>query len=99
MTARGFPKADREKVFNPFVRLETSRNRDTGGVGPGLSIARCIFRGHGGDITLSGKGPGLRVHCVSQPLVNSKPCVESVDARRVEVRPGNAAFPIPDQAL
>ena len=58
----GIPEADREKVFNPFVRLETSRSRDTGGVGLGLSIARSIFRGHGGDITLSGKGPGLRVH-------------------------------------
>jgi signal transduction histidine kinase len=58
----GIPEADREKVFNPFVRLETSRSRDTGGVGLGLSIARSIFRGHGGDIALSGKGPGLRVH-------------------------------------
>jgi Histidine kinase-, DNA gyrase B-, and HSP90-like ATPase len=58
----GIPEADREKVFDPFVRLETSRNRDTGGVGLGLSIARSIFRGHGGDITLSGNGSGLRVH-------------------------------------
>ncbi|PTY00021.1 histidine kinase [Verrucomicrobia bacterium LW23] len=66
----GVPEADRANIFAPFVRLETSRNRSTGGVGLGLSIARSILRGHGGDIYLTqppaprpqGAGPGLRVH-------------------------------------
>ena len=59
----GIPEADREKVFEPFVRLEASRNRDTGGVGLGLSIARSIIRHHGGDIVLSQRTPsGLSVH-------------------------------------
>lgn len=58
----GIPEADREKVFDPFVRLENSRNRDTGGTGLGLSIARSIIRNHGGDITLSQKNAGLQVH-------------------------------------
>ena len=39
-----------EKVFDPFFRAEISRNRDTGGSGLGLSIARNIVRAHGGDI-------------------------------------------------
>lgn len=59
----GIPAADRERVFDSFVRLEESRNRHTGGVGLGLSIARSILRGHGGDIALEevpSKG-GLRV--------------------------------------
>ena len=59
----GIAESEREKVFEPFVRLETSRNRDTGGVGLGLSIARSIIRSHGGEITLSqGKTGGLCVH-------------------------------------
>ncbi len=49
----GIPEADMERVFAPFVRLEGSRNRSTGGVGLGLSIARSIVRGHGGDIVLT----------------------------------------------
>jgi signal transduction histidine kinase len=49
----GIPEEDMERVFAPFVRLESSRNRTTGGVGLGLSIARTIVRGHGGDIGLA----------------------------------------------
>ncbi len=39
-------------MFKPFLRLEASRNQATGGVGLGLTIARDIVRGHGGDIVL-----------------------------------------------
>ncbi len=48
-------------VFSPFVRLENSRNTDTGGTGLGLSIARTIARSHGGDVVLENrKDGGLR---------------------------------------
>ena len=51
-----------EKVFDPFFRAEMSRNRNTGGSGLGLSIARNIIRAHGGDIRLSNRvGGGLEV--------------------------------------
>ena len=57
----GIPEADLERVFEPFVRLEASRSRDTGGTGLGLAIARTIVRGHGGDIRLENReGGGLR---------------------------------------
>jgi signal transduction histidine kinase len=57
----GIPAADAEFVFEPFRRLETSRNRETGGSGLGLSIARNIIRAHGGDILLRNlPGGGLR---------------------------------------
>jgi hypothetical protein len=48
-------------VFEPFRRLETSRNRETGGSGLGLAIARNIVRAHGGDIVLANRNEGLRV--------------------------------------
>jgi signal transduction histidine kinase len=48
----GIPAAEIESVFQPFHRLEGSRNRETGGTGLGLPIARNIFRAHGGDVLL-----------------------------------------------
>jgi signal transduction histidine kinase len=54
----GVPDADVDRIFEPFVRLETSRNRRTGGVGLGLSIARTIVRAHGGDILLANRQEG-----------------------------------------
>ncbi len=49
----GIPEQHREDVFRPFNRLEQSRNVETGGVGLGLTIARDVVHGHGGDITLN----------------------------------------------
>ncbi|MDE1896919.1 MAG: ATP-binding protein, partial [Rhodospirillales bacterium] len=57
----GIPQEEMERVFEPFRRLETSRNRETGGSGLGLSIARNIVRAHGGDILLANEAKGLRV--------------------------------------
>jgi signal transduction histidine kinase len=56
----GIQAQDLERVFQPFVRLELSRNRATGGVGLGLAIARGIIRAHGGDIVLANRPAGLR---------------------------------------
>jgi two-component system osmolarity sensor histidine kinase EnvZ len=49
----GIPADKRRDVLRPFVRLEESRNPDTGGVGLGLTIARDVARAHGGDILLN----------------------------------------------
>ncbi len=54
----GIPADDLERVFSPFVRLEGSRSRQTGGIGLGMAIARSIVRGHGGDITLENRPQG-----------------------------------------
>ncbi len=48
----GIPSAEREEVFRPFYRLDSSRNLDSGGTGLGLTIARDVMHGHGGDIRL-----------------------------------------------
>ena len=54
----GIPPDRIEDVYKPFVRLETSRSRDTGGSGLGLSIARSIILAHGGELTLSNRKQG-----------------------------------------
>ena len=58
----GIPEEFLEDAFKPFQRLEASRNRETGGTGLGLTVARTIIRAHGGDITLTNRNEGgLRV--------------------------------------
>ena len=61
----GIPVESQEQVFVPFYRLEGSRNKNTGGVGLGLSAARAIVLEHGGSLTLSNrKIGGLQVNVV-----------------------------------
>jgi len=53
----GIPEEELERVFEPFYRLESSRNRDSGGTGLGLSIARDVAQAHGGSLQLA-NAPG-----------------------------------------
>ncbi len=64
----GIPAAQRERVFQPFVRLDQSRSRATGGVGLGLTIARDIVLGHGGEIRLDTSSRGGLAVLVRLPL-------------------------------
>ncbi|MEH2590549.1 signal transduction histidine kinase [Bradyrhizobium sp. AZCC 1721] len=68
----GIPDSAKEQVFTPFFRMENSRNRETGGVGLGLSIARTIVRHHGGDIVLTNKQKGLQA-VISLPALEGGP--------------------------
>ncbi len=63
----GVPEAELERVLEPFVRLEESRNRDTGGTGLGLAIARDLVRGHGGEISLENRREGGLRATISLP--------------------------------
>ena len=54
----GIPEQELEQAFEPFFRGEASRNRDTGGTGLGLGIARNVARAHGGDLVLRNRAEG-----------------------------------------
>ncbi|MDQ0503809.1 sensor histidine kinase [Xanthobacter agilis] len=61
----GIPPAARAAVFEPFYRLEPSRNRERGGAGLGLTIVRQIVEAHGGRVEISDRpGGGARVSVV-----------------------------------
>jgi two-component system osmolarity sensor histidine kinase EnvZ len=64
----GIPESLRERVFEPFYRAEASRNRETGGVGLGLSIARAVIRSHGGEIRLADHALGGLIVRVDLPI-------------------------------
>ncbi len=64
----GIPTGELERVFEPFRRIESSRNRETGGTGLGLAIARNAIRAHGGEIMLANRASGGLIASVTLPL-------------------------------
>jgi signal transduction histidine kinase len=61
----GIPEEYHERIFEPFARLDTSRDRQSGGYGLGLAIARRILQRHGGDIRVQNpqaRGAGFVLH-------------------------------------
>jgi signal transduction histidine kinase len=86
----GIPEELREVAFRAFQRLDQSRNRESGGAGLGLAVARGIARAHGGDVTLGDRpGAGLRATIVLPlprnnlvPVVATEP--EQINSRKVE---------------
>ena len=61
----GLAEAELEKVFEPFYRTESSRNRETGGTGLGLAITRNLLRGQDADVSLRNHPEGGLVATVS----------------------------------
>ena len=64
----GIEPSELARVFEPFHRGEPSRNRETGGVGLGLPIARNILRAHGGDVVLANRAAGGIKATVTLPV-------------------------------
>ena len=71
-TGIGIAAGDTERIFEPFVRLDAARARDTGGTGLGLAIARSIVTAHEGAIAVesvpgSGSRFTIRLPLADQP--------------------------------
>lgn len=76
----GIPEADRDRVFERFVRLDESRARDTGGSGLGLAIVRDVVVAHGGSVTVS-SSRDLGGACVAVELPYVHPSAEASTIR------------------
>lgn len=67
----GVPPADRERIFERFVRLDDARSRDEGGAGLGLAIVRDVVVRHGGTIGVAEAPGGGALFTVRLPLSGS----------------------------
>jgi signal transduction histidine kinase len=70
----GIPPADRERVFERFVRLDDSRSRRSGGAGLGLAIARELVGTHGGTLVVGESPSGGAVFELTLPLPSQDSC-------------------------
>lgn len=68
----GIPEQALQSVLDPFVRLEDSRSRDTGGAGLGLAIARALAQADGAQLRLRNQPAGGLEACVSWPLAGKR---------------------------
>ncbi|HEM7888070.1 MULTISPECIES: ATP-binding protein [Burkholderia] len=64
----GIPAAERARVFEPFQRLDSSRDRQTGGFGLGLAIVRRVAQVHGGDVRLEDSPLGGARFVITLPV-------------------------------
>ena len=64
----GIPEADRARVFDRFVRLDSDRSRSGGGTGLGLAIVSEVVAAHGGSVTVGERPGGGALVTVQLPL-------------------------------
>jgi signal transduction histidine kinase len=78
----GVPETELENIFEPFFRVEPDRNRETGGAGLGLAIARRAIKLHQGSVTAENADPGLIVSItLPRALSRREPTADILQAR------------------
>jgi len=80
-TGPGIAAHDLPHLFAPLYRGESSRNRQTGGAGLGLTIARRIIQAHGGDLTAANRVTGGALFTVTLPVDRHAPEPPDPDRR------------------
>lgn len=68
----GIPEEDRKRILQPFFRIDSSRNRNTGGYGLGLSIVQQIIKWHKGKISISNSRYNGASFTLKLPIENNK---------------------------
>lgn len=89
----GIPEPDRERIFEPFTRLDESRNRGSGGVGLGLAITRRIVEAHGGRIHVGRSSLGGASFVVVWPGADAGADTGGYNVRRNAYRPEGLGEP------
>jgi signal transduction histidine kinase len=84
----GIPEPQLERVFEPFYRLEGSRNRESGGTGLGLTIARNLARSHGGELRLRNAAKGGLEVVLTLPRESSDPAIAAERGSRPRLTSG-----------
>ncbi|MBF8189829.1 HAMP domain-containing protein [Nonomuraea sp. K274] len=91
----GIARADRERVFERFTRLDDGRRRDAGGSGLGLAISRDIARSHGGTLFVADSTRGarfvLRLPRLDSPVVRPAPA-QRADRRQPALSPAKTVL-------
>lgn len=92
-TGPGIAEADHERIFGRLVRLDDARDRDSGGAGLGLAIARGLARAHGGDLVCLPRDGGARFRLTlpAGPLAAAPGWVRSSSAASVTSSSASAA--------
>jgi signal transduction histidine kinase len=75
----GLAEADRQRVFDRFVRLDTPRDREAGGAGLGLSIVAQIVEAHHGTVTVDNSVSGGARFVIELPLAADEPVAHATD--------------------
>ncbi|WP_395111258.1 sensor histidine kinase [Actinomadura sp. SCN-SB] len=97
----GIAVGDRERVFDPFARLDSARSRDSGGSGLGLPVAREIVTAHGGRLNVADSDRGARL-VLRLPLYRPRERGEQAEeddperGERATFRPPMRATPRPE---
>jgi two-component system OmpR family sensor kinase len=83
----GIAHADRERIFDRLVRLDDSRNRDSGGAGLGLPIARALAEAHHGTLECLSQARGAAFR-LTLPIASTSPERRSRPTLSTPTRPG-----------
>lgn len=95
-TGEGIPADEQQRIFDPFVQLESRAGRNVGGTGLGLPISRRLAEAMGGQLTLHRSGPRGSTFRLTLPLESSEELPPEDQSQRVFFNPGGRILVVED---